>query len=149
MNGRVLFRVVVFLAAMSVGVSRAAFVVDWHTADGGGGTSTGGAFSVTGTAGQPDAGDRHAGGAIWLRGGFWAFDEEGALPPALAILLTAADAVQVLWPSPSAGFVLQQTTNLLLEAWAAPSESMQDDGTNRYILVDPPAPQRYYRLLKP
>ena len=149
MNGQVLFRIVFFLAAMFGGVSRAAFTMEWWTVDGGGGTSTGGAFSVTGTTGQPDAGERHSGGAVWLRGGFWSFDEGGALPPSLAIFLTAANAVQVLWPSPSAGFVLQQTSNLLQEAWAAPAESTQDDGTNRYILVNPPAPRRYYRLLKP
>ena len=30
--------------------------VDWFTIDGGGGTSTGGVYSVSGTIGQPDAG---------------------------------------------------------------------------------------------
>src|SRR5690242_9846728 len=32
------------------------FAVDWFTVDGGGGTSMGGVFSVSGTVGQPDAG---------------------------------------------------------------------------------------------
>ena len=32
------------------------FSLDWWTMDGGGGTSTGGVYSVTGTVGQPDAG---------------------------------------------------------------------------------------------
>ena len=30
--------------------------LSWHTIDGGGGTSTGGVYSVSGTIGQPDAG---------------------------------------------------------------------------------------------
>jgi len=30
--------------------------IDWHTIDGGGGTSSGGVYSVVGTIGQPDAG---------------------------------------------------------------------------------------------
>src|SRR5262245_22431306 len=47
------------------------FDLSWSTADGGGGTSsTGGSFSLSGTAGQPHAG-RAAGGAYTLDGGFW------------------------------------------------------------------------------
>ena len=42
----------------------------WFTVDGGGGTSSGGDFVLSGTAGQPDAGDL-AGGDFVLRGGFW------------------------------------------------------------------------------
>src|SRR6185369_4635099 len=45
--------------------------VNWWTVDGGGGTSSGGAYSVTGTIGQPDAGAM-TGGAYAIVGGFWA-----------------------------------------------------------------------------
>lgn len=31
------------------------YSIDWFTIDGGGGTSTGGVYSVSGTIGQPDA----------------------------------------------------------------------------------------------
>jgi hypothetical protein len=44
------------LVVFSVSTARAQFSIDWFTIDGGGGTSTGGVFSVTGTIGQPDAG---------------------------------------------------------------------------------------------
>ncbi|MFN0138315.1 MAG: hypothetical protein ACKVS9_19605 [Phycisphaerae bacterium] len=45
--------------------------VPWHTIDGGGEMfSTGGAFSVGGTIGQPDAGVM-TGGVFELTGGFW------------------------------------------------------------------------------
>lgn len=45
--------------------------LSWHTVDGGGTTfSTGGGYSLGGTAGQPDAGS-HAGAAYTLSGGFW------------------------------------------------------------------------------
>ncbi len=50
--------------------SAAVFEISWFTVDGGGGTSTGGGFVLSGTAGQPDAGDL-AGGGFTLRGGFW------------------------------------------------------------------------------
>jgi hypothetical protein len=46
------------------------YSIDWFTVDGGGGTSTGGVFSLSGTIGQPDAG--HLGGGDFaLDGGFW------------------------------------------------------------------------------
>ena len=43
-----------------------------HTIDNGGGQSSGGAFSLTGTIGQPDANQQAAmGGEYSLAGGFW------------------------------------------------------------------------------
>ncbi|HOX26147.1 MAG TPA: FlgD immunoglobulin-like domain containing protein [Candidatus Krumholzibacteria bacterium] len=45
--------------------------LSWSTIDGGGGTpSTGGAYSLGGTIGQPDAGAT-SGGSYELQGGFW------------------------------------------------------------------------------
>jgi len=46
------------------------FSIDWFTIDGGGGTSSGGGFTLSGTIGQPDAGTL-SGGGFTLRGGFW------------------------------------------------------------------------------
>jgi hypothetical protein len=43
---------------------------NWYTVDGGGGTSTGGTYSLSGTVGQPDAGTL-GGGSYALTGGFW------------------------------------------------------------------------------
>lgn len=146
-RGRILSAVAVLLAMACA--SRADFALDWFTVDGGGGASTGGVFSVMGTVGQPDAGERHAGGSFWVRGGFWSLSDEGDIEPALAIVLTAANAVKVLWPSPSTGYVLQQITNLVLAAWSTPSESTVDDGTSKYIIVNPAANRRIYRLQKP
>jgi hypothetical protein len=55
----------------AVATARAQLQIDWHTVDGGGYTfSTGGAFSLGGTIGQPDAGAM-SGGAYSLTGGFW------------------------------------------------------------------------------
>jgi len=47
------------------------FEIPWHTIDGGGGTSTGGSFSLSGTIGQHDAGVPMTGGSFSLTGGFW------------------------------------------------------------------------------
>jgi hypothetical protein len=42
------------------------YSIDWFTIDGGGGTSTGGVYGVSGTIGQPDASAQPMTG-----GGFW------------------------------------------------------------------------------
>jgi len=46
------------------------YEISWSTIDGGGGTSAGGDYVLTGTIGQPDAA-YSAGGQYELLGGFW------------------------------------------------------------------------------
>ena len=70
--------------------AHAQFSIPWSTVDGGGGRSTGGAFSITGTIGQPDAGSS-SGGTFIVNGGFWSLgidtscpadlDDDGVNPP--------------------------------------------------------------------
>src|ERR1700692_3967957 len=55
------------LASQAQGQS---YSIDWFTIDGGGGTSSGGAYTLSGTIGQPDAGQL-SGGNFTLDGGFW------------------------------------------------------------------------------
>ena len=43
----------------------------WYTIDGGGGSSTGSGYQLSGTLGQPDAGATLSGGVYSLSGGFW------------------------------------------------------------------------------
>lgn len=67
--------IAVLIAVLSAAVHAQPFDLSWHTIDGGGAMfSTGGAFSLGGTIGQPDA-SSHAlpmtGGAFSLVGGFW------------------------------------------------------------------------------
>ena len=48
------------------------YAIDWWTVDDGGIMfSTGGGYSLGGTAGQPDAGPALSGGGYALTGGFW------------------------------------------------------------------------------
>jgi hypothetical protein len=54
------------------------FAINWYTIDGGGGTSTGGTFSLSGTIGQADAGGPMTGGTFSLTGGFWVGGSTGA-----------------------------------------------------------------------
>jgi hypothetical protein len=119
--------------------------------DGGGGTSTGGVYSVTGTIGQPDAGTM-SGGNFTLEGGFWgviaAVQTPGA--PLLSILRTTTNTVAVTWPSPSTGFTLQQNTNSVSSLnWSNLTSGITDDGTTKTFIVNPPTGNRYYRLIWP
>ena len=57
--------------AQSTGSPRSASI-SWWTVDGGGGTSSGGAYTLSGTIGQADASTPMSGGAYTLTGGFWA-----------------------------------------------------------------------------
>lgn len=60
-------------SALTLGQSGGEFEITKSTIDGGGGTSSGGEFSLTGTIGQHDAGTQILrGGEFSLAGGFWA-----------------------------------------------------------------------------
>lgn len=68
-----------------VALAQGGYELSWWTVDGGGGTySSGGGYTLGGTAGQPDAGVL-AGGGYTLGGGFWRGGE--ASPPAYEIYL--------------------------------------------------------------
>lgn len=127
------------------------YSIDWSTIDGGGGTSTGGVYSVSGTIGQPDASVQPmTGGNFSLTGGFWSlFAVQTPGAPLLTIRLTATNTALVLWPSPSIGFTLQQNTDLNTTNWVAAPQTVTDNGTNKFIIVSPPAGNRFYRLFKP
>ena len=117
----------------------AQYSVDWSTINGGGGTSTGGVYSVSGTIGQPEAGTAMSGGNYSVSGGFWsmiaAVPKPGA--PSLSILRTTTNTVAVTWPSPSTGWTLQQNTNSIGAVdWSNVTTGIQDDGTTKWLVVN-------------
>lgn len=145
------FRILSMFGLVSVAVvASAQYAIDWSTVDGGGGTSTGGVYSVTGTIGQPDAGAPMTGGNYSVTGGFWSYLSLVQTPgsPTLTIAFTATNTAVISWPSPATGFALQQNTNLNNAHWLAPAQSVTDDGTRKYIIVNPPAGNRFYRLIQ-
>lgn len=122
------------------------FTLDWHTLDGGGGTSTGGVYAVSGTLGQHDAGGPMTNGPYSLVGGFWALPTLVQTPgaPTLFITNTAPGWATIWWVPPTPGFTLQSTDSLAPTSWVnAPS------GTNTPITVPASLPARFYRLFKP
>jgi hypothetical protein len=139
------------LLLLTLSVDAQTYSIDWFTTDGGGGTSTGVDYSVTGTIGQPDASGAMTGGGYSLTGGFWsllAVQTPGA--PLLTIAHTTTNTIAVSWPSPSLGFELQVNTNGLGTVnWSNAPGPIQDDGARKTLIVNPPTGNRFYRLFKP
>jgi hypothetical protein len=144
--------VFVLTAAFCLPANSQPYSIDWFTIDGGGGTSKGGVFSVSGTIGQPDAG-KMSGGNFTVNGGFWGIIAAVQTPgaPLLSITLNPQpSAITLSWPSPSTGFVLQQNTNGIASVnWSNVVTAPGDDGTTRTVIVNPPTGNRFYRLFKP
>jgi hypothetical protein len=150
---KMLFKILPAIAALLLPAAASAqsYSIKWYKVSGGGGmNSTGGVYSVSGTIGQHDAGGPMTGGSYSVTGGFWslyAVQTPGA--PVLSIELTTTNTAMVYWPSPSTGFNLQVNTNLATTNWTAPSQSITDNGTIKYIIVNPPTGNRFYRLKQP
>lgn len=139
--------------ALALAVPRASgqsYSIDWFTIDGGGGTSTGGVYSISGTIGQPDAGHM-AGGNFTIDGGFWgiiaAIQSPGS--PLLRVVHTSTNTVVVAWPAPSTGFSLQEISDLKTTAWSGVTNTVNVVGSENQVIVAPPLGNRFYRLKNP
>src|SRR5687767_11599446 len=89
------------------------FAIDWFSIDGGGGTSSGGSYTLIGTIGQPDAGTL-SGGDYVLEGGFLSgiYVIQTLDAPLLAIQKSGTNAV-LSWPVDALGFLLEETSDLM------------------------------------
>jgi len=132
----------------AIGISASGqYAIDCSTIDGGGGTSTGGLYSVSGTIGQPDAGPTMSGGPYAMTGGFWALPQAVQTPGAPVLSITAASPgfATISWtPDTGTNWVLQETVNLTTPAWIN-----SPTGTNNPALVPATLPTKFYRLHKP
>jgi len=72
------------------------------------------------------------------------------MPDAPPLTITSSNNVVIVsWPSPSTGFSLQQNNQFNTTNWVTPTETVTDNGTIKFITVDPPMGNRFYRLFKP
>ncbi len=69
--------------------------------------------------------------------------------PTLSVVLTVSNTVLVSWPYPPTGWNLRQNGDLNTTNWVTPSETVNNDGTNNFIIVNPPTGNQFYRLFKP
>jgi hypothetical protein len=132
---------------MLSGASAQNYSIDWYSIDGGGGTSSGGPYTIAGSIGQPDAGVM-AGGNYSLTGGFWSIISAIQTPgaPYLSIFPTSTNTVVISWPAPATGFSLQQNSDLKTTAWSGVSQTPSQVGTNKVVILQPTAGQLYFRL---
>lgn len=116
--------------------------VDWSSVDGGGGTSAGGVYALSGTIGQPDA-SLTSGGLFTLQGGFW---PGVTLPipggPTLFIEL-AGSQVRISWSPATPGFALEMTEDLVTSGW-----TRVPGGSGNPTALDIGPGTTYFRLVR-
>ena len=137
------------LALLLCNSAFAQYSVDWYTVDGGGGTTSDGVYEISGTIGQPDAGNLLSGDYV-IEGGFWSGIEAAQEPaPWLTIERLSPTSALLSWPAPSTGFVLQECLSLGQSAWANVPVTPQVVNGRNQVVVTTLAGQRFYRLVKP
>jgi hypothetical protein len=118
------------------------YSIDWYKIAGGGGTSTGGIYTVSGTIGQPDASGALTGGTYSVTGGFWslyAVQTPGA--PLLTITYAGNQAV-VSWSPSVTGWTLQTNANLATPTWG----NYLGNVVNNSVTNAPPKGNLFFRL---
>jgi hypothetical protein len=136
----------ILLALLFSAPAVAQYAINWHTIDGGGGTSTGGVYRVSGTIGQPDAGPVMTNGQYAVTGGFWALPQvvptDGA--PTLTIVPASPGQATISWtPATGTNWVLQEALNV------PGSWTNSASGWTNPITVPATVPTKFYRLFKP
>lgn len=141
---------VVLLALWAPVAEGQTFSLDWWTVDGGGGTGTGGVYTVSGTIGQPDAGAM-SGGDYTLVGGFWGIVAAVQAPGAPYLTITRSNIwVVVSWPLPAPGWLLHATTNVVVgSVWTEIPPPYQTNGANLQVVQPLPDGNKFYRLHRP
>ena len=132
-----------------VGACGQTYSIGWYRIAGGGGTSSGGAYEITGTIGQEEAGGPMAGGNYSLAGGFWAVIAVVQMPGAPVLYVShSGGMVEVSWRN-VAGWTLQQNNDVVnTGGWAASSGWTTTNGTN-HLNIAMRAGNLFFRLAGP
>ena len=138
------------LLAILPAANAQSYSIDWHKIAGGGGTSTGGVYSVSSTIGQHDAGGPMTGGTYSLTGGFWALISvvQTAGVPNLIIVPNGPNSVKILWPA-TGSYTLQQNGNLAGGTWTPSGYSITTANGTNSITITPPTGNLFFRLSNP
>ena len=140
---RFILSIILLLPALAFAQS---YAIDWSKVAGGGGTSTGGVYSVSGTIGQPDAGGPMTNGQYSVIGGFWALPiaVQTVGGPLLTIARAAPGQATISWSPATPGFVLQESASL-----SPPNWTNALSGAVNPITVPATPPTKFYRLRQP
>ncbi len=156
MTGKTILRALIGSWALITGSAALAqsgggFDLTWSTIGGGGGTSLGGPYSLSGTIGQPDAGILR-GGNYQLAGGFWSVIAP-VQPPGTPLLRIdrSGSSIVVSWASTATGFLLDQATLLKSAAtsWTQVPAPYQTNADSISIQLSAPVGSKFYRLRGP
>ena len=129
--------------------ARAQYQLTSWTTDAGGGSSTGGVYTVAATIGQPDA-NTHTGGPYTLTGGFWSSVAVVPTPGApLLRIIHANTRVILAWPDPSTGFQLQASPSLSAPVWVDVPDAPSIVGAEKQVVQPLNPGMRFFRLRKP
>jgi hypothetical protein len=115
-------KIVTFIALLLAGsrstLRAQSYSIDWYKIAGGGGTSTGGVYSVSGTIGQPDASGAMNGGNYSVTGGFWSLIQVVQTTGAPTLIIThVGNQAIVSWDPAATGWTLQTNNNLSTGIW--------------------------------
>jgi hypothetical protein len=122
------------------------YSINWYKIAGGGGTSSGGTYQLSGTIGQPDASGAMTGGNFSLTGGFWSLISVVQTLGAPTLTVThSGGSVIVSWPTSSA-FVLQQTSNLANTNWTTSGFTITTNNGIESITISAPTGNLFFRL---
>ncbi len=127
------------------------YSIDWYKISGGGGTSTGAGYAVSGTIGQPDASSAMTGlvtGTNYysITGGFWSLYAVQTPGAPTLFISHSGNAVTVYWQNVT-GWNLIQSGNLATSIgnWPASGGVTTSNGTNS-IIINNPAGNLFFRL---
>ena len=122
------------------------YSIDWYKVSGGGGTSTGSVYSVSGTIGQPDASGAMSGGNYSVTGGFWSLIQVVQTPGApLLIISHVGNQAIVSWDPSVTGWTLQTNNNLSTGTWGNYTGAV----VNNSVTNSPPTGNVFFRLRQP
>ena len=126
------------------------YSIDWFKVAGGGGTSTGGTYQVSGTIGQHDAGGPMIGGNYSLTGGFWALISVVQTPgvPNLTVSFVNPNSVKVSWPN-TGSYTLLQNSSVAGGGWTTSGYSITTANGTNSITITPPTGNLFFRLSSP
>jgi hypothetical protein len=146
---KILTLCLVFLAGGFQVAFAQSYSIGWYKIAGGGGTSTGGVYAVTGTIGQHDAGGPMTGGNYSLTGGFWALVSAVQTPGLPDLIIThSGNSVMVSWSDPATNsYTLQQNSNLSASGgWATSGYLITTANGTNSITITPPTGSLFFRL---
>jgi hypothetical protein len=124
------------------------YSINWFKVAGGGGTSTGGTYTVSGTIGQHDAGGPMTGGNYSLTGGFWALIsvvQTAGLPLLTITLNSQLSTVTVSWPD-TGTYTLQQNSSVAGGSWITSGYTITTSNGTNSITITPPTGNLFFRL---